>query len=63
MIMLVNIVILTAVLALAIGIWIGLGAPGWPHDPPAGRRHRNTRPLNPIQGGRPSASGSSQRRR
>lgn len=35
---------------LAIGIWIGLGAPGWPHKPEGGdvRRRREKRPINPV---------------
>jgi len=51
-----TVLILAAVLALAVGVWIGLGAPGWPFKPPAGRRHRNTRPINPIQWGKTSHS-------
>lgn len=44
-----------AVLALAIGIWIGIGAPGWPHEPSTTRRHTTTRNLNPIAWGRGSS--------
>jgi hypothetical protein len=61
--MIANLIIIAAVLALAIVLCSCLGAPGCPYDPPAGRRHRNARPLNPIQWGRPSASSSSSQRR
>lgn len=45
--------IIFAVLALALGIWIGLGAPGWPHKDSGGkRRHLRKRPVNPISFGR-----------
>lgn len=48
-----------ALLALAIGIWIGLGAPGWPHKQPQGgslRRRSAKRPINPIAWARPRES-------
>ena len=43
-----------AILALAIGIWIGMGAPGWPHKPKYYREHTQQRNLNPIAWGRTS---------
>lgn len=52
-----------AVLVLALGIWIGIGAPGWPHPPVYRRRHTQKRPLNPIQWGRQSSGLRSRRRR
>jgi hypothetical protein len=41
-----------AVVVFAVGLWIGVGAPGWPHKPDDGRRHRTQRSLNPIAWGR-----------
>jgi hypothetical protein len=41
-----------AVIALGVGIWIGVGAPGWKHKPTYHRRHDSTRGLNPIARGR-----------
>ena len=55
-----------ALLVLALGIWIGLGAPGWPHRPSGGRRHRDQRSINPIAWGkreRPTDRGRGRRRR
>lgn len=46
--------VLGAVLALAVGIWIGIGAPGWPHKPKYHRDHTTHRNLNPIAWGRTS---------
>lgn len=43
-----------AVAALGLGVWIGVGAPGWPQEPSRGRRHTEPRPLNPIAWGRTS---------
>jgi hypothetical protein len=43
-----------ALLALALGFWIGIGAPGWPHKPSHERRHTSHRSLNPIAWGRTS---------
>jgi hypothetical protein len=44
---------LTAVLIFALGIWIGVGAPGWPWKPEGGgRRHTQRRPINPVAWGR-----------
>lgn len=43
-----------AVVALALGVWIGIGAPGWPHKPTSERRHTSHRHLNPIAWGRTS---------
>lgn len=44
--------IVGAVLALAIGLWAGAGAPGWPWRPPTARRHTELRDVNPISWGR-----------
>lgn len=54
-----------SVLALGIGIWIGIGAPGWPHkeEKNRGRRHRDERPINPISWGRNGSARRSRRRR
>ncbi len=52
-----------AVLVLILGIWIGIGAPGWPHKPVYRRRHTQKRPLNPVQWGRQSSSVRSRRYR
>jgi hypothetical protein len=41
-----------AVAALVVGVWIGLGAPGWPRAPERNRRHTEKRPLNPVAWGR-----------
>jgi hypothetical protein len=41
-----------AVLALALGIWIGLGAPGWPVPPEARSRRLERRSINPVAWGR-----------
>jgi hypothetical protein len=46
------IALLLAVLALGLGIWIGVGAPGWNHRPQYTRRHTAKRGLNPIGWGR-----------
>ncbi len=55
--------VLGAVLVLALGIWIGIGAPGWPHQPTYRRRHTDKRPLNPVQWGRQHHTSRSRRRR
>ena len=44
-----------AVLALVIGIYIGLGAPGWPVKPDARSRRLEKRNINPIAWGRTSS--------
>ncbi len=44
-----------AVGALGAGIWIGVGAPGWPHKPRYSREHREQRGINPIAWGRTSS--------
>jgi len=44
--------IVGGVLALAIGLWVGAGAPGWPHRPSTTRRHTRPRDVNPIAWGR-----------
>jgi hypothetical protein len=41
-----------AVLALALGIWIGLGAPGWPIPPEGRSRRLEKRNINPVAWGR-----------
>ena len=41
-----------AVLALALGIWIGLGAPGWPVPPEPRSRRLEKRNINPVTWGR-----------
>lgn len=43
-----------AVLALVLGIWIGLGAPGWPFAPEPHSRRLQQRSINPIAWGRTS---------
>ncbi len=40
-----------AIAVFAIGIWIGVGAPGWPVKPEGTKRLRK-RPINPIAWGR-----------
>lgn len=49
------IALVVAVLALAVGVWIGIGAPGWPHQPRYHRNHDEQRGINPIQIGRSSS--------
>jgi len=44
--------LILAVIVFAIGIWIGVGAPGWPVKPEGGRRHTQKRSLNPAAWGR-----------
>jgi hypothetical protein len=46
--------ILGAIVALAVGVWIGVGAPGIRHKPSTERRHTSHRNLNPIAWGRTS---------
>ena len=41
-----------AVVALLIGVYIGLGAPGWPVPPEARSRRLEQRNINPIAWGR-----------
>lgn len=41
-----------AVVALLVGVWIGLGAPGWPTPPEARSRRLEKRSINPIAWGR-----------
>jgi hypothetical protein len=55
-----------ALLVLAIGVWIGLGAPGWPYKPTPGgslRRRAEKRPINPIAWARPRESERRERSR
>ena len=40
-----------ALLAFVIGIWIGVGAPGWPYKP-EGRGRLQRRSINPIGWGK-----------
>ena len=44
--------IVGAVLALAVGFWIGLGAPGWPVPPEPRSRRLQKRAINPVGWGR-----------
>lgn len=44
--------ILGGIVALALGIWIGVGAPGIRHEPRYRRRHESKRSMNPIAWGR-----------
>lgn len=44
--------IIGAIAVFVTGLWIGIGAPGWPTKPDGGRRHVRTRPINPIAWGR-----------
>lgn len=44
-----------AVAALGVGVWVGVGAPGWPHKPKYYREHKETRSINPIAWGRTSS--------
>jgi len=44
------------VLALCAGLWIGFGAPGWPHPEQRHHRRLEKRPINPIAWGRSSES-------
>lgn len=43
---------IVAGLVFVTGLWIGVGAPGWPHKPEGGRRHTHRRSINPIAWGR-----------
>lgn len=52
--MLATLLVVGAVLALAVGVYIGLGAPGWPTEPERERRHTERRPLNPVAWGKTS---------
>lgn len=40
-----------ALLVFGIGIWIGVGAPGWPYKPD-GRTRLQRRPINPVGWGK-----------
>lgn len=44
--------IIAAVVVFVVGIWIGVGAPGWPWKGEGRRRHTEKRSLNPIAWGR-----------
>ena len=43
---------ISAVAVFVLGLWIGVGAPGWPWKPEGGRRHTEKRNINPIAWGR-----------
>lgn len=55
--------IFLAVVILGVGVWLGLGAPGWPHPPSSPRRRLQKRSLNPVQWRRSDAERPSRRRR
>lgn len=44
--------IIVGIGVFAVGVWIGVGAPGWPYKPESGRRHAERRSINPIAWGR-----------
>jgi hypothetical protein len=44
--------VVLAILVFAVGLWIGVGAPGWPNKGEGGRRHTQKRSINPIAWGR-----------
>jgi hypothetical protein len=44
--------VIIAIAVFAVGLWIGVGAPGWPFNAEGGRRHTEKRHLNPIAWGR-----------
>ena len=44
--------IFLSVAVFAVGLWIGVGAPGWPVKPDGVRHHTQKRPINPIAWGR-----------
>jgi hypothetical protein len=46
--------ILFGIVVFAVGVWIGVGAPGWPVKPDERRRHTRHRSVNPIAWGRTS---------
>jgi hypothetical protein len=52
-----------ALVALGVGVWIGLGAPGWPRKPMQRRRKLEKRPINPIAWRRGDVERGSRRRR
>jgi hypothetical protein len=43
--------VLLAIAVFGVGVWIGVGAPGWPYKAEA-RRSLEKRPINPIAWGR-----------
>jgi len=43
-----------SIVVFVIGLWIGVGAPGWPHKDDGRRRHTKLRTINPIAWGRTS---------
>ncbi len=47
--------ILISIVVFAVGLWIGVGAPGWPTKPEERRRHTKPRSVNPIAWGRTSS--------
>ena len=44
--------IIVAIVVFSAGVWIGVGAPGWPYKPEGGRRHTEKRPINPVAWGK-----------
>lgn len=44
--------IIGAIVALLVGVYIGLGAPGWPVPPEARSRRLEKRNINPVAWGR-----------
>jgi hypothetical protein len=44
--------VILALVVFAVGLWIGMGAPGWPFKAEGGRRHAEKRSINPIAWGR-----------
>lgn len=44
--------IVLAIAVFVLGLWIGLGAPGWPYKPEGGRQHLQKRAINPVAWGR-----------
>lgn len=47
-----NTFLILSILVFVVGIWIGVGAPGWPHKPDGTRPRLTKRPINPIAWGR-----------
>jgi hypothetical protein len=47
-----SVFLVSAAAVFGVGLWIGVGAPGWPHREEGGRRHTEKRALNPIAWGR-----------
>lgn len=47
-----NTLVVLSISIFVIGLWIGVGAPGWPIKPEGGRKHIHKRSINPIAWGR-----------